>query len=242
MEKFPDYHYFGNQGPDLFFFNLKMLGKNNPGTEIHDRYGSDFIKTVEETVINYGEDSEVFAYFLGCICHYILDSNIHPSVDRIETPDYTHMEMETELDRYFIYRDNISLKNHNREEIIPTGENLKRTVTALYENYEDIDYNMVKDSINGFYFVEKLLNNKSPLKEKFLLGVFKLAGMKSYIGQILTSTPRKKAEGVNKILLEDYYRGLKIAPRLTLEVYKYLFKGGEIPEEFNLNYNGVKNV
>ena len=112
---------FGQSADSLMFYNLFSLlpGKKvrNFSRTFHRNKSQDFfinlITYIKDN--NLGTDSDVCSFLVGFICHYELDSTIHPYVfyktgvfikGRPDTYKYNglHQEMEYYLDSYMIFQ------------------------------------------------------------------------------------------------------------------------------------------
>lgn len=169
------------QGPDpYFFYDFHLTKKSKDVYTInramqHSKVNKHFIKLIN--YINekdYYSNSQVVAYLYGQICHFVLDSTIHPYIiyntgmynDKDpSTYKYNglHEEMEYYIDCYSIY---------NREKILPKNfkvykhlfnidkfnDELKSTIDNVvkdvynFDNVSDIYYKSIID-MKKFYHV-----------------------------------------------------------------------------------------
>lgn len=236
-----DLYRFGNQGPDLYFFNFRMaVKKNAPGTFIHDRPGKNFIIKNIPVIKRAGFDSQTGAYMIGSILHFILDSHIHPTVNKLVTPTYSHLDIETELDRFYMILDGNDPLSFPQEDIIPSPA-LAKYVYPLYKGYPDVNYIETERAMRDFKKVKKFFRPSSQAKENFLLTVMKIPGLSQFTGQILRQKPLRPAAYSNKVLAALVDEAMEKAPALVKAAMDFM-KGeaDTLPEEFNCNYNGVK--
>lgn len=236
-----DLYRFGNQGPDLYFFNFRMaVKKNAPGTFIHDRPGKNFIIKNVPVIKRAGLNSETGAYMIGSILHFILDSHIHPTVNKLVTPTYSHLDIETELDRFYMILDGNDPFVFRQEDIIPDSA-LAKYIYPLYKGYPDVNLKETEKAMRDFKKVRKFFHPSSQAKENFLLTVMKIPGLSQFSGQILRQEPLRPAAYSNKVLAELIDETMEKAPELLKAAMDFI-KGevDTLPEEFNCNYNGVK--
>ena len=228
---------FGNQGPDLFFFNLglKINGKN-PGTAIHDQPFKDYLDRNKEYVKSLNRCSDEFYYFAGSICHFILDSYIHPAVEANVTSSYSHMDIEIELDRHYMLEDGRNPHKFNMSTIIPQPT-IAPKVVHVYDSY-GVKLKDVYDSIAGFKKYRKLFHTGTNIKEFFLKSVMILSGKKEFIGQLITHKVRPQSKEVNKVLVEKFDEALENAPRLIKNALDYIYNDGELDPQFLKDYMG----
>lgn len=236
-----DLYRFGNQGPDLYFFNFRMvLKKNAPGTFIHDRPGKNFIIKNIPTIKRAGFNSQTGAYMIGSILHFILDSHIHPTVNKLVTPTYSHLDIETELDRFYMILDGKDPLSYHQEDIIPDPA-LAKYVYPLYKGYPDVNFKETERAMRDFKKVKKFFYPSSKTKEDMLLTLMKIPGLSQFTGQILRQEPLRAAAYSNKVLSALIDEAIEKAPELLNAAMDFM-KGevDTLPEEFNKNYNGVK--
>ena len=107
----------GLQGPDpLFYYRpTKKNAVAEYAGEIHNQSGSVFIERAVEQ-IRQTHDMRMFAYTMGFVCHFALDSELHPTVIRLGGDDIGHIRIETELDREILLREILAKDAKKREE------------------------------------------------------------------------------------------------------------------------------
>lgn len=103
----------GLQGPDIFFFRRVVTGGapfHSLGSRMHKERISSFFGSMARYVDGLPEPQrdQGIAYLYGFLCHYSLDSIIHPYVhyhqERLAkgfpelTPDAVHCQIETDID------------------------------------------------------------------------------------------------------------------------------------------------
>lgn len=117
----------GLQGPDPFFYYqpTKTNEVTTYASEIHKKSGMAFMQNALE-VIHETTDMRVFAYMLGFVCHYALDSEAHPTVNRLGKDGIGHVRIETELDREMLLREILKRDAKHREEKFRNSQGKKR--------------------------------------------------------------------------------------------------------------------
>ena len=97
-----DIYRFGLLGPDpyLFYhFYMKPFSNrvNRYSSVMHREHTGDFLTELAKRA---KDDEAVFAYLAGFLCHYALDSDTHPYINRKAKGSYAmHMAIEHKLDR-----------------------------------------------------------------------------------------------------------------------------------------------
>ena len=147
----------GLQGPDLFFY-YRPWGENpvnSYGVHLHGVSAYPFFRRALGTVRTYGRDSAEYAYLLGFIGHFILDSECHPYVDEmIRKTGVTHLEIESEFEKFLLRRDGRNPLSYPVYELIPTD---KRTAEAIAPFYSDaITPEIIQRSLKEFKMVKRL--------------------------------------------------------------------------------------
>lgn len=95
------------------------------------------------------------AYIYGVICHFALDSECHPYVEKmIHESGISHSEIEMEFDRLLLKEDYINpLRYLATKHIRPTKEN--GAVIAPF--FEDLTAETVQKALKGMIMYHKLL-------------------------------------------------------------------------------------
>lgn len=245
LNKHRELYLLGQQGPDLFFFNPKTLMKSDsPGTVIHEARGAEYIWRQVKRLKGLPKDDPQVAYFIGGLCHYILDVHAHPTVNALVEPgDFSHIAIETELDRYFLEKDGEdALRFKLNKLILPADKTYAASVPDFYASYKKADKATVMWGIRFFRYIKRFFYATNPLKEKFLLMLVKLIGDDpNYRGLIMRLTPLKQASHSNSLLEECYEKGLNRAYSLIQEALNHVYLDQELSDFFDHDYNGVKH-
>lgn len=169
------------QGPDpYFFYNFHLTSKSKKVYEInkamqHNKINKHFIKLINYiNENNFYDNEQVLAYLYGQVCHYSLDSTVHPYIiyctgnyneDDPKTYKYNglHAEMEYYIDCYMIYkREKILPKNYKvYKKLFNIGKfnkELKSTIDVVikdvygFDDASNIYYKSIMD-MKKFYYV-----------------------------------------------------------------------------------------
>lgn len=241
IENYQDLYLLGQQGPDIFFFNLKTtMKKGSPGMVIHGQSGKQYLDNIKQMLKKHPKDTAYAAYFLGSLCHYILDSKIHKTVEELKTENYTHLDIETELDRFYIIKDGYKGVDFHLEDLIPQTKQVYEIVPSFYENYEGASSKVVVDGIKGFSKIKKLFHAETAFKEKALFSILKLIGKeKKFSGLLMRLKPFEESLKSNEILDKIFEDTLKIAPKLIESAFSYVYDDGILIDDFKINYDGI---
>lgn len=107
----------GLQGPDpLFYYQpTKSNEVTEYASEVHKRSGLSFMQNAIRS-IHEMKDIRMFAYMIGFVCHYALDSEAHPWVNYYGKDSIGHIRIETEMDRSILLREILKRDAKHREE------------------------------------------------------------------------------------------------------------------------------
>lgn len=233
------YYLLGQQGPDLFFFNpLTLMKEDSPGTIIHKQSGKAFIDNQINMLTDYEWNSAEMAYFIGSLCHYILDSHIHPQVNALSTEHYTHLDIETELDRYYLLIDGHNPFAYPLENLIAKETGFSTVIPKFYEQYPKGTASNVNLGIKFFRIFKRFFHSESLQKENFIKSLLKISGNQSFESLIIHQTAFAEAKLSNPQLNEIYYQALNNAPTFIENVFDYILNDANLLPNFNINYDG----
>lgn len=150
---------FGLQGPDLFFYNpfhILFSEDRNIGKLMHETKVSQFFRnylTLAEKLRNPADRATALSYFYGFVCHYTLDTIVHPYVyDRSHyVPNDSKRAKESFSMHTYIegLMDTILLEEHLGKK--PSKFRQTRTLTLSKREYHLLSALMVK-AVNRTYF------------------------------------------------------------------------------------------
>ncbi|WP_028124783.1 zinc dependent phospholipase C family protein [Eremococcus coleocola] len=238
---YPDLYELGQQGPDIFFAHPRWLMRpDSLGMIIHNHAGKDYLNRQKSWLKNLGLNSPQAAYLLGTMCHYILDSKVHPLVDALSEPnDFTHLTVETELDRYFLEVDGYEPTQFNPAQLIPRKKTYRQLMNDFYYSYGLGSFINLQASVAYFRMIKHLFYSPNPIKGEIFLKIFDLVGKKaSYNGLIMQVAAFPQASQSNPQLVAAYEASLRQAPDLLANAFAYIFEDQPLLADFNLDYNG----
>lgn len=166
----------GLQGPDLFFF-YRPFSHNRVrtyGSHLHEISALPFFEHGAEIIKNTGRKTKEYAYLLGFICHYILDSECHPYVEeRIEESGVEHLEIEEEFEKKLLRMDRKDPVGFPLDTLVPTDS---ETAEAILPFYSEVDLRTVKQSLKDLKAVKHLFTAPGAFKQTVLNTAFRLSG------------------------------------------------------------------
>lgn len=241
IERHMNFYILGQQGPDFFYFYkpITTIG-STIGTKIHNSSCEEFLLKNEDILQNPTE--EQLAYLYGFLCHFALDIMVHPYVNNLEIElQLSHMEIETELDRYFMIKNQQIPYEVETYKLIPTESELSEQIYPLYSAYRNTNQRMIQNAVKGFSKYKKLLHSPTRKKEKLIYFIMKRLGIYSkYKGQVLTQVPERKASVSNEILAKRYYEAIPVAVHLIDSLFNYQENQGSLSHYFGYNFLGVQ--
>lgn len=224
----------GLNGPDILFY-FKPLSKNainNFGHEMHRQKASEFFNEAKKHIL---ENKEGIPYILGFICHFILDSNCHPEIDRaMEESGVSHGEIEAELDGRIMRGNNLNPQEVNAgAHIIATRKNAK-IISSFYQTINEDD---IYKSLKSVRFYNQILMCQNEFKRKIIKGgLSKIKGSESFSKMIINIVPNPKCKSSIDKLLVLYDKSVDEAVQMIEEYYENLNNDTPISKRFNRNF------
>lgn len=103
-------------GPDLWFMHRPWQRRNGRGRRMHTTRTGDFLLALARRAKDSGEQAALFSYLAGFLCHYALDSTVHPYIidttTRVRRFPRSHMSLEHALDVLQMQRDGVWGSRH----------------------------------------------------------------------------------------------------------------------------------
>lgn len=229
----------GCQGPDFLFYDVHrfLQFRKGLGNEIHRQSMTDFIRTTLDDRLHLSLDDAQRSYYYGMICHFVLDSFVHPPIGAFEKDrGYDHHEMETELDRYFMEQDGTDPLPYRYD--IEINDVNVRAMASIYGPF-GLTEKDARRGLRHFYKIKNLFQKDSPEKIRRFLSLLKVAQLyKSFQGKVMRATPQPSSVDTNPVLEEAYLRGREKAPSLCQNFYSHVEGREPLDEYFNRNFNG----
>lgn len=193
--------YLGSQGPDLFFFShysylpgtLKKYGDL-----MHREKVFESISFLYKSCIN----DDLYSYYCGYLCHYALDSIVHPIVYAFAdneagltkgNPGVIHVRMEAELDTWILHQRNKTIKDYDVYKWMKIDSRSGLKLASIYHELFLSIYNIdipIKQIISTEKYAVKATRLLKPSKFKFWL---------AYQLESIAKMPR----GITAMMLEN---------------------------------------
>lgn len=202
----------GSNGPDYLFFSglgLKRSSKDHDlrkfGGSLHKSHVNDFYKSALESICSEKDEvirADMIAYVCGHLCHWALDSTVHPYVyyrTGHGTPQnsWNHHRMESVLDSIVLkVKRNETIVQFDTPKIANCSLDEARAIARIYvpaiETIFDtqIKPHLIKNSLDDWYFIQKAEYDPKGSKLSFLKGIESVIGKKNLgSGLIVPNTP-----------------------------------------------------
>lgn len=217
----------GLHGPDIFFYERW----NKIARKMHQEKANTFFEKAQDII----QSEAQLAYILGFICHYLLDSQMHPYIKRmIKNTNMDHFEIESDYDRLLLKR------NHQdplHKEIYEHIRFKEKEICTIQSFFPELSYLDIKKALKGLKRIDHLLKAPSFLKRGLIYGCFHLTfNFHKLQGLIINYHHNKEMEKYNDILDKIYQQTLKealIYLPLYIQNYKKL---APLPERYYHNY------
>lgn len=224
----------GVHGPDLLFY-YKALSKNpvnTQGYELHERRADEFFRHAAEVIKSASDPAASRAYIYGVICHFALDSECHPYIEKmIQASGISHSEIEMEFDRLLLKEDYI-----NPVRYLATGhihpDLQKAAVIAPF--YQEMTPKIIEKAMRSMISCHRLLRAPGKAKRNIIFGCMKLAGhYEDKQGMVMSLEPNPACRDYCHLLKRLYAGAVPLAAGLIIQYQKVLFDGQELPDRFS---------
>lgn len=239
IKKYPDEFNAGLQGPDFLFFDRPMfhLRTNRMGHWQHGTPLSPFLKRLIPFIQKEGIDSSMYAYTLGFLCHFILDSECHSFVIPMsEKPGYRHLAIENEFDRHLLRKDGFRPITYPIWKKVRCNNNI---ISAIYKTYRPLHLSKtdIKQSLKQMRFYKWLLTGGRSIKR----GIIRLLMLLSFHyadleGHMMDLYPKKYAQKTNQSLQFIYDNAIHIAEELLPDFHLSVTMGKPLHARFNTTF------
>lgn len=226
----------GLQGPDYLFF-YKPLSRNpisEIGYQIHQRPAKEFMEYARNVVRKNGTDSPEYAYILGFICHFALDSECHPFVEeQIEKTGIGHIELESEFEKFLMRKNGEDPLSYPVGKTFPTDKITANCIAKFYEGVEPKEAHTALKSMRKY---KNILVAPGKVKRTILDKGMKVIGQyDSLQGHLLKPEDNPKCVESNQGLYDRFRSATPVAEELIHNFDAYLI-GEELHERFSRNF------
>lgn len=234
---YQDQFRFGLQGPDvLFHYNLTNYNRvNTRGVEIHKEPARKLFEPAVQYCKDNGIDNSLYAYMMGCVCHFALDSAAHPYINgAIGDLGVSHSEIESEFEKYLLKRAGRDPHRYSLGPLIPKDRETARAMQIMYRDFTEKE---MMRAMKDMALIRNVLVAPSKLKKKTLLAFMHVTGHYDEIqGHVVRFEDNPVCEETNKRLFEIYKEAVTEAVNMILNVHHSIFSDLPLTERFDRNF------
>lgn len=234
--KYHDAFSIGLQGPDIFFF-YRPYSSSWPaeyGSRIHATPALGFFGHALIIVRQYSCDSPQYAYLMGFICHFTLDSECHPYVsERIHATGVPHMEIEEEFEKLLLRLDGRDPFGYPLSRLIPTD---LATARAIAPFYSKVNVRLVQESLRWTRFVKALFHAPCPIKQGLLNTAIDLLGKSDMKGLVHQRWDNYRCVESNAGLLSRFNKAVPLAASLIMDFDEAIHHNQKLNKRFNRTF------
>ena len=221
----------GLHGPDLFY-NFYPVGSDRSllGIKYHEQTGRTFFAHACRSIrMSRGEAAS--AYLYGVLCHYVLDSTMHPFISLTAGEcGVTTLEIETELDRYLLELDGKLPPNGQKlTQHLKLTEGECETVASFYPPATE---KTVRKALQSTVMLTRLLMNPTGLGGAVAKATVNLLG-KPASGMLMTAKANPACAHLDGPLLELYEEALVRFPDYLTQIQAHLTYNAILDEDFD---------
>ncbi|MCH5265299.1 MAG: zinc dependent phospholipase C family protein [Lachnospiraceae bacterium] len=229
----------GLQGPDFLFFYHPMIKSrtNQMGYWQHGQPIDKYLRHLLPVLRKEGQDSGAYAYVLGFICHYMLDSECHTFVIPLsKRPGYHHLSIEHEFDRHLLRRDG------HRPVTYPMWKKVvcnRDIVQAIFKAYKPLRLSKreIKEALLGMRFYKWLLTGGYSIKRLLVRFLMHLTlHYEQLEGHMMTLHPKSYARKTNQSLQFIYDNAISLTSDILQDFHRSVWEGKPLHKRFSCTF------
>lgn len=232
IQRFRRLYDVGLHGPDIFYF-YKPVSKKDTATlaiKYHEQTGKAFFTRVCRSIRLERSEAATAALY-GLLCHYVLDSTLHPLIQQLAQENgVTTLRLETEFDRCLMELDG---------KLPPDGgkltAHLKLTdgeCETMAKFFPPASGKTVKQALRSTALVHRLCVTPEGPQRKLLEAGLHVVG-DQLSGMLLSQTPDSACSHLTPQLLECYQEAMERFPIYLQQLHAHLTYGAALEEEFS---------
>jgi len=242
LENLPLYN-IGLHGPDLLFY-YKPLGSNpvqQIGYGLHAKSASLFFEHAKEAYSSAEDKRAAYAYLVGFICHFVLDSACHGYIEnKIAVSDVRHTEIETEFDKYLLRKEGKDPFKENLTAHITADERCAKVISPFFcglgGGFAKAGEAEILKALKSMKFYNDLLLGRNPFKRGLVCAALKLSGnWREMHGTMFAKKDIAKCADSN-MRLEKLFNASKRMCLYLTENYTQFLNGGELSGLFGATF------
>ena len=217
IQRFRGMYDVGLHGPDIFSFSSPLFRNSirNLCIKYHELTGREFFPRACRCV-RLEKSEAAAAYLYGVLCHYCLDSILHPIIaNNAKELGIPQIEIEVEFDRFLLELDGrIPAHSQDLSPHLRLTPGQSDTIAKLYPPATGKN---VLDSIKQMARMTKLLAAPEGPRRALLEKSYSLLG-KEFKGIVMHTAPNSKCCELNEVLFRQYEEAMgqfqKMLPQL----------------------------
>ncbi len=220
IEENIDLYFIGCHGADINFFYKPYKGSAivDQAYQIHYDSGAVFFTNALQVIEKCEDHDACWAYLLGFLTHFILDSNCHPYINNViegETAEY-HQTIESQYDRRFIIKDGYDpMTKKVRDHIVISDFN-----AAIIAPFFALRPKDIMNSLRGFIRFDGFFVTQNKLRRKLTNKFLRMMKKDNFTG--LFMRPGPEIDNLSSYLdhLDTLYqKSLQEAPKIINDFY-----------------------
>ncbi|MBE6958411.1 MAG: hypothetical protein E7447_04590 [Ruminococcaceae bacterium] len=222
----------GLHGPDMFFYYNPVLPTSVGalGSKFHAQDGKTFfLRICRLTRMERSEAAQSYLY--GVLCHYVLDSVLHPFVnEKAKELGIPHGEIEAEFDRFLLEKD-----GKNPPESQDLSGHLKLTpgeCATVAKFYPPATARQVQDSLRNMAAAVKLFAVPEGARRTVLRTGMQAVKLPAR-HLLMTTGENMRCSALDEPLFALYTQALEEFPELLRQVQANLTYNGGFDEKFD---------
>lgn len=221
IQRYEDQFDLGLQGPDHLFFYRPLKGNpvNQMGHRIHKKPAFFYFRKMIPVVRKKGLYSPECAYLLGFLCHFMLDSAVHPYVNaKIKETGIKHVDLEGEFEKYLMYQDWVRPEKYPVWKHVPVSRSIFQTMGVMYPWISSYHAGA---SVVYFRFCKWLLTAQWGAKKKILTWGMKKTGYDEKLrGHYIWDDLKEEAIPVSEGFVKLYEKEINKTVRMEQWLWK----------------------
>lgn len=235
IQKHIDLYYIGLFGPDILFYNQPLSHNeiNSFGYNMHSQDAFDFFMKAKDVILQSSHKEEALVYICGFINHFILDSECHGYIGKIESEKHlSHSEIESDFERELLQSKGLKASSTKLLKHIHYQENMAEVIAPFF-GFSTQD---IHDSIKGMFFFLELLRCPYGVKRQILsMGMKAFHVYDSMYGLVIHDKPNQKCVESTKTLVDIFYKSIALSSQRVEDYVKHL-EDDNLSERFHRNF------
>lgn len=238
IKKYPLQFRIGLQGSDPFFFYRPIFATHvsKCANDLHGENADAFFKKAIKVIRKKGIHSREYAYILGFICHFALDSECHPYVNEMAKElQLGHMEIEGEFEKYLLRKDKKDALRYPVARLLPTDDTTVKSIKSFFPNITEAQ---VKESLVTYRVITHIFTTPNKYKQAVINAILRIAGVyEKYYGLMHTYCDNPRCEVTNEGLEMRLQNAISVAVELILSYDESVREGEPLAQRFQRTYN-----